>query len=178
MMLSDISLKDFIDVYFGDFSKAGGCTEEEQLRAASEMCMEYFSIVGGKNVSVQIAKRDKRLRISIRESVLDACEQLVSWGFASEALSVLESMGYKVDEAMLSDKIDQLRKMNAYTLKKMEEPVHEELTREHFIRERCFIMGHLKMHIDEHVFKAKEYAYLVRQVSDEIEELRQSVKKK
>lgn len=172
MKLGEISLKDFIDVYFGDFSVLDG-SEEEKLRQASDMCMEYFQIVGGKQVSVQVAKRDKILRIEMRGACLEVCERLLIMDEVSSAIAVMASMGYKVTDKEIRDKIANIRRMDAYALKKMEndKPESEELTREHFIRERCFIMGHLKMHIDEHVFKAKEYAYLVKQVSDEIESM-------
>lgn len=172
--LEEITLHDFVEVYFGDFSKLGEGSEEEQVKAAAELCMEYFSIVGGKQVSVQIAKRDKRLRIAMRGSLFDACEQMLSWGDTEGAISVMTAIGYKVSASAISTKIKNLRNTDAYALKKLEESEpSSELTREHFTRERCFIMSHLKMHIDDYTFKAKEYAYLVKQVSDEISLLKE-----
>ena len=169
MKLGDITLKDFLDVYFGDFSVLKG-TEEEKMKQASEMCMEYFQIVGGKQVAVQMLKRDKSLKIEMRGSVLEACERLILFGEIDSAIEVMKSMGYSVTKETIVDKINNIRNMDAYALKKMEEEdVSNELTREHFVKERCFIMGHLKMHIDERIFTAKEYAYLVKQVGDEVE---------
>lgn len=169
MRLDDIRLKDFLDVYFGDFSVLEG-TEEERMREASEMCMEYFQIVGGKQVALQMLKRDKVLKIEMRGSVLEACERLLLLGETDAAIEVIGSIGYRVTKENILEKIKNVRNMDAYALKKMdEEDVSNELTREHFVRERCFIMGHLKMHIDERVFSAKEYAYLVKQVGDEVE---------
>ena len=169
MGLGDIALKDFLDVYFGDFSVLEG-TEEERVKQASEMCMEYFQIVGGKQVAVQMLKRDKVLKIEMRGSVLEACEKLLLLDEPDAAIEVMRSMGYQVTRENIVEKIRNVRHMDAYALKKMEEEdVQGELTREHFVKERCFIMGHLKMHIDERVFTAKEYAYLVKQVGDEVE---------
>lgn len=169
--LDDISLRDFIDVYFGDFSKVGEGTQEEQMKAASEMCMEYFQIVGGKGVAVQVSRRDKQLKIQMRSDCLDACEKLLIMGEIDGAIQVMSAMGYEATKENIVSKIDNIRKMDAYALKKMEESEGEkvDITREHFTKERCFIMGHLKMHIDERVFTAKEYAYLVKQVGDEVE---------
>lgn len=169
MQLNDISLKDFLDIYFGNFSVLEG-TEEEKMKQASNLCMEYFQIVGGKQVAVQMLKRDKVLKIEMRESVLEACERLMLLDEAEAAIEVMKSMGYSVTKETIADKIKNIRNMDAYAMKKMEEEdVTSELTREHFVQERCFIMGHLKMHIDERVFTAKEYAYLVKQVGDEVE---------
>lgn len=170
MGLGDIALKDFLDVYFGDFSVLEG-TEEEKMKQASEMCMEYFQIVGGKQVAVQMLKRDKVLKIEMRGSVLEACEKLLLLDEPDAAIEVMRSMGYQVTRESIVEKIRNVRHMDAYALKKMEESEGEkvDITREHFTKERCFIMGHLKMHIDERVFTAKEYAYLVKQVGDEVE---------
>ena len=178
MKLEDISLRGFIDVYFGDFSILEG-TEEEKIKQASNLCMEYFQIVGGKNVAVQVMRRDKALRIEMRGACLEVCEKLIIMGEVNSAIGVMASMGYKVTAETIKEKIENIYKMDAYALKKMEseEPEKEEMTREHFIRERCFIMGHLKMHIDENVFRAKEYAYLVKQVSDEVEAMVKASKK-
>lgn len=177
MGLGDITLKDFLDVYFGDFTILEGTTEEK-VKQASDMCMEYFQIVGGKHVAVQMLKRDKTLKIEMRESVLEACERLILLGEMDAAIEVMKSMGYMVNDKSIAEKINTIRKMDAYALKKMEEEdVTTELSREHFVKERCFIMGHLKMHIDERVFTAKEYAYLVKQVGDEIEVMNKEAKK-
>lgn len=177
--LDDITLRDFIEVYFGDFSKVGEGTKEEQMKAASEMCMEYFQIVGGRNVAVQVARRDRQLKIQMRGDCLDACEKLLIMGEVDGAIQVMKAMGYEVTKENIVAKIDNVRKMDAYALKKMEETEGEkvELTREHFTKERCFIMGHLKMHINENVFTAKEYAYLVKQVGEEVEAMVKASKK-
>lgn len=177
--LETITLADFVDVFFGDTSKVGEGTEQEQIDAASRMCAEYMEIVGGKGVSIHVLKRDNALKIEMRKSLFDACKKLIALDDMEGAIVVMKSVGYSVNKDTILSKIDNLLKMDAYALKKMEheETPQEEVTREHFVRERVFIMGHLKMYIDDHVFRAKEYAYLVRQVSDEIEAMNKEAKK-
>lgn len=181
--LEDIKLGRFIDVYLGDIDKAvdGVYKERVKQEAAERMCQEYMMIVGGKSVASMLVKRNNVLKIEMRRTCLETCKMLASAGDIGAACEVMASMGYKVAknrEAVLK-KIESAMASDAYQLERMKqgEGEHEKPSREHFIKERVAVMGHLKMHIDEQVFTAKEYAYLVKQVSDEVDAMMRAVKK-
>ena len=52
------------------------------------------------------------------------------------------------------------------------------MDREYFTKERVSLMSHVKMHIDENTFSAKEYAYMVRRMCDDIDAMIRSTSKK
>lgn len=182
--LGTITLGRFIEVYMGDVMKAvDGDEPREVAEAAAEcMCMEYVGIVGGRGVASLLVRRNDVLKIQMRGVCFHAAERLLSEGYADDARAVLGAMGVSVSGGAdaVRDKIAGLRRMDEYRMRRME--VSEEgrkdavMDRDFFTRERVAVMGHLKMHIDEWVFKAKEYAYLVRQVSDEVERIGRRVK--
>lgn len=183
--LDTISLGRFIDVYLGDYSKSveGDYSEAEQRENAEKMCNEYSMIIGGRRMMALLARRNTALKLQMRLSCLAAGKALANAGFMEDARDVLASMGYKVachKEALLR-KIDSLESSDSYQLQRMTKEDNkrgEAVTREHFTRERVFLMSHLKMYIDEEVFKAKEYAYLLKQVNEELETMKKTINKK
>lgn len=180
--LDTIPLGRFIDVYLGDASKAveGEYSEAEQREAAERMCDAYMSIVGGKSLASLIVRRHQALKIQMRGSCLSLCKMFVEGGDLATACAIMLNLGYRVeaDKQKLLRKIDVVLSSDAYQLSKFSDKKEgEPLTRDHFIRERVAVMSHLKMYIDEAVFKAKEYAYLVKQVHDEIDSMMKSVKR-
>lgn len=178
--LDDITLGRFIEVYLGDIDKAveGEHTKEEKQEAAERMCAEYMMIVGGKSVASMLVKRNSALKIEMRGTCLKVCEQLAKMGQVGDACEIMATMGYKVNPGDVLRKIESIRASDAYQLDRMkrEEGDPVKPSREQFIKERVAVMAHLKMHIDEQVFKAKEYAYLVKQVSDEVEAMMKAYK--
>ena len=52
------------------------------------------------------------------------------------------------------------------------------MDREYFTKERVSLMSYVKMHIDESTFSAKEYAYMVRRMCDDIDAMIRSTSKK
>lgn len=182
--LDDITLGRFIDVYLGDFSKAsdGEASEEELKEAAVKMVQEYLEITGGASVQAMLCRRNEVLKMNMRSTCMGVCRMLALEGRLKEACEVLKSMGYSVkeDKNLILRKVETVLSTDAYRMKKMEqaEEGHKEMpTRDTFTKERVMVMAQMKMHIDENVFKAKEYAYLVRRVMDEVEGLKKQIKK-
>lgn len=180
--LDTITLGRFIDVYLGDTNKAveGEHTEEEKRLATEKMCYEYMEIVGGKSVLSVISKRNETLKIAMRATCLRECETLANVGDLDSALRILNTFGYRVkkDKEAILNKVKSILSSDSYKLAKMQGNESENtINRDSFIKERVAIMSHLKMHIDENVFKAKEYAYLVKQVNDEVESMMKNIKK-
>lgn len=180
--LDTIPLGRFIDVYLGDVDKAvdGGHSEEEKREAAESMCQEYMEIVGGKSVLALISHRNEALKIAMRATCLRECETLANVGDCDSACKIMKSLGYSVkcDKDAILTKIKSVLASDGYKLAKMQsKPTDSVVTRDSFTKERVAIMSHLKMHIDEYAFKAKEYAYMVKQVNDEIESMMKTVKK-
>lgn len=180
--LDTIPLGRFIDVYLGDINKAveGEHSEEETKAAAERLSHEYMEIVGGKSVAVLLSKRNEALKIAMRGAVLGECKSLVIAGMIEDACRLMKCIGYtlKPDKDALMKRIESVIASDGYKMAKMNDSKEvEPLSRDSFIKERVAIMSHLKMHIDENVFRAKEYAYLVKQVNDEVEAMMKTVKK-
>ena len=179
--LDTISLARFIDVFLGDFDKSveGEHTDKEKEKAAEKMCNEYMEIVGGKSVASLLVKRNNILKIEMRRACLDVCKMLASSGYTQDACAVFKSMGYSVADNKddIMNKANSIISSDAYQLEKIKPENSEPMTRDNFTKEKVAIMSHLKMYIDDNVFKAKEYAYLVKQVNNEIEAMMKTYKK-
>lgn len=187
--LDDIPLSLFVDMYLGDDSKAvkeGSHTPGETRRAARRMCGEYLSIVGGKSALWLIRRRSDWLDHHMRISSLEACLRLARLGDTAGARAVLERLGHRPAAAEgdgLAARAENLLSMERYALARLErasasrQPARE-ATREDFARERVAVMARVRMHIDPDVFKAREYAYLLRQVCDEAERQLKAARRK
>lgn len=179
--LDTISLSRFIDVFLGDINKAveGDYTENEKKDAAESMCHEYMSIVSGKSVASLLVKRNSILKIEMRRTCLEVCRILATAGYTADSCMVFKGLGYSVadNKDTILAKVESILASDSYQLDKLTAHDAEPMTRDSFTKEKVAIMAHLKMYIDDNVFKAKEYAYLVKQVNDEIEAMMKTYKK-
>lgn len=186
--LDKIPLSRFIDVFLGDMDKVspeGEYSREEKEKAAERLCNEYLSIVGGKSVSAHIGKRNDVLKIQMRLSCLGKCTMLMKMGEWETVNEVLSVLGYRFkseEHDRMRARIESVMASDKYRLAKlMESPTTSAKTkmdREYFVRERVAVMSHVKMYIDEDVFSAKEYAYLVRNMCEEMDAMVRATKKK
>ena len=179
--LNEITLSRFIEVYLGDVSKTvkeGECSEREQREAAARLCALYLSIVGGRSLLAQISRRDEMLRSQMRLSCLEACRRLSEAGDWAGVRGVMGALGYTFGEGereRMMRKLDSVEASAKYRLDKLRAAEEQagknavKADRDYFTRERVAVMAHMKMHIDPDVFKAGEYAWMVRRMCDELE---------
>ena len=179
--MNEITLSRFIDVYLGDVSKAvkeGKCGKAEQREAAARLCARYLSIVGGRSLLAQISRRDEMLRAQMRLSCLEACRRLSACGDWAGVRQVMGALGYTFapgERERMMKKLDSVEASAKYRLDKLRAAEEQsgknavKADRDYFTRERVAVMAHMKMHIDPDVFKAGEYAWMVRRMCDELE---------
>lgn len=181
--MNEIILSRFIDVYLGDTDKVvreGTCSKEEQEEAAARLCMQYVSIVGGRSVLAQISRRNEMLGLQMRLVCLGACRRLARLGRWDNVHGILLELGYRFDGkdcgGMLR-KVDSVEASCKYRLERMRisDGAHKagasKPGRDYFTRERVAVMAHMKMHIDPDVFTAAEYAWMVRRMCDELQQV-------
>lgn len=186
--LGKICLSRFIDIFLGDIDKvvqSGKYSTKEKVLAAEKLCNEYLTIIGGKSVIAQINRRDEVLKIQIRLNCFAICEGLISSGSWDDVVDIMGELGYRFktnEHEKIKKRINSVSASDKYRLAKLQEKTADigkkQMDREYFTKERVSLMSHVKMHIDENVFSAKEYAYMVRRMCDEIEAMIRSTSKK
>ena len=187
--LGKITLARFIEVYCGDLDKvveSGMYGQKEKEEAAFQLCNEYLSIVGGSSAIAQINRRDRMLRLQMRLQCLSCCKVMMAYGDMDSVCRTLKSLGYVFkpeQKAIIGKKIESLMAADKFRLERMRSipvKIHDkDINRDYFVKERVAVMAWAKMYIDENVFTAKEYAYLVKRMCDELEYInRQNRKKK
>lgn len=175
--LETITLADFLCVYLGEPHKAireGNATDEQAAEAAIELVSRYSEIVGGASSRSLLSQRDEMRRMEMRITALKAAEALAASGAKKEAVEVLQILGIKASEKNVQASARQNiarseMQMAKIRAKDVTSRQKETADAEYFTRERVAVMRWAKMRIDPQVFTAAEYAYLVREMSDEAE---------
>lgn len=187
MDLGELTLARFIDIFLGDVDKVvkdgtSEHTESDRMAAAEKLCNDYMVIVGGKSVLSVIARRGELLKLQMRETCLNAARRLAVMGEWDGAMEIMGNLGYRVKPEQLMGKIKSVQASGRYRMAKLQDGMKEKegvrMDREYFTRERVSVMSHTKMYIDEHTFTAKEYAYMVKMMCDEIDNMMRSMGKK
>lgn len=186
--LDKMPLSRFIDVFLGDMDKVvikGRYSQEEKVKASEKLCNEYLSIIGGKSVVSHINKRNEVLKIHMRMCCLESASRFIVMGEWDEVRNIMAALGYSFksgEHDRMRTRIESVMASDKYRLAKLQElsdnSMSAKMDREYFTRERVSVMSHVKMHIDENTFSAKEYAYLVRNMCEEIDAMIRSTKKK
>lgn len=186
--LDKISLSRFIDIFLGDIDKVivkGQYSQKEKEEAYEKLCNEYFSIIGGKSVVSHINKRNEILKIHMRMCCFERCSLFMELGEWDVVRNIMDALGYRFkdnEHDKMRSRIESVSASDKYRLAKLQEHSDNsgriKMDREYFIRERVAVMSHIKMHIDENTFSAKEYAYLVKNMCEEIDAMIRSTKKK
>lgn len=186
--LEKIPLSRFIDVFLGDIDKVvvnGNHSREEKENASEKLCNEYLYIIGGKSVVSHINKRNEILKIHMRMCCLEMASRFIIMEEWDKAKDIMGALGYsfKSDEHdRMRSRIESVIASDKYRIAKLQKSLDNsgkiKMNREYFTREKVSVMSHVKMYIDEDVFSAKEYAYMVRNMCDEIDAMIRSIKKK
>ena len=113
---------------------------------------------------------------------MTACENLMLLNNWKGVCDTLLTLGYSVKESdheKMKLRVQTLKSKAEYDLSKEKEDdkPKEKPTKDMFTKERVTIMKYNKMQIDPKVITAGEYAWLVRQTCEEIEELNRKHKK-
>lgn len=186
--LDRISLRRFIDVFCGDSDAVceGNYSEEEKKKAVSGLVNEYMSIVGKKGILAEVSKKNEIIGLMIKMGLMNACRYLVEEKEWETACSVLDDMGYKLaqeDHDKILNRIEAILSNSRFRMDKImaEKPDNKKsavMDRDYFVRERVVVMQHFNMHVDPDAFSAKEYAYMVKRMCDEVDFRLKALKKK
>lgn len=178
--INEIPLSVFIEVYTNDNHQVKFDIPTEE--AVGKVVSQYISIVGNKQLSAEIVNVNRRINLALMVDCMTACENLIIIGNWKGVCDVLLSLGYSVsvdDHDKIRQRVNTLKLKANYDLskEKFDEKPKEKTTKEQFTRERVSIMKYNKMQIDPRVMTAGEYAWLVKQTCDEIEEFNRKNKK-
>lgn len=185
--LNKITLSNFIDIFLGDTDKVvvrGQYSQKEKEEASEKLCNEYLSIVGGKSMQTLINRRNEILKIHMRMCCFERCSLFMELGEWDDVRNIMDALGYSFkdnEHDKIRSRIESVSASDKYRLAKLQEHSDNfgrtnKMDREYFIRERVAVMSHIKMHIDENTFSAKEYAYLVKNMCEEIDAMIRSTK--
>lgn len=178
--INELPLNVFIEVYTNE--NHGVSFDIPTDKAVSKVVGDYMAIVGGKQIASEIVNANRRMNLVLMVECMTACENLMLLGRWEGVCEVLLKLGYSLKEAdqdKIRQRVQTLKSKAEYDLskEKTEDKPKERPTKESFTKERVTIMKYNKMQIDTKTITAGEYAWLVRQTCEEIEELNRKHKK-
>lgn len=178
--IDEIPLSVFIEVYTNENHQVKFDIPTEE--AVGKVVSQYMSIVGGKHIAAEVVNANRRINLALMVDCMTACENLIIMGNWKGVCDVLLSLGYSLkvdDHDKIRQRVQTLKVKAEYDLskEKSEDKPKEKPTKEQFTKERVTIMKYNKMQIDPKVMTAGEYAWLVKQTCEEIEELNRKQKK-
>lgn len=181
--LETISLANFINVFIGEYNYAGENEDDKALSVASEkMIAEYIEVIGGKSVQKEIYSLNEDLNNKIKSTLMDNCEILMQFEEWSAVSVILSNMGYSIlpeDKEKIKRRIMSIKATCALKNRPKEAKIKDKkVDKDYFIQERSLLMSHYKMYIDPNIYRAKEYAYLVKNFTDEIKAIKSISHKK
>lgn len=178
--INELPLNVFIEVYTNENNNIEFDIEKDA--AMKKVITDYMNIVGGKQIASEIVNMNRSLNLALMVDCMTACENLMLLNKWKEVCDVLLSLGYSLKESdkdKIKSRVKALKAKAEYDLstERKDEKKAEKPTKEAFTKERVTIMKYNKMQIDTHTITAAEYAYLVKQTCEEIEELNRKHKK-
>lgn len=178
--INELPLSVFIEVYTNE--NHGVSFDIPTDEAVMKVVGEYMAIVGGKQIAAEVVNSNRVLNLAMMVDCMTICENLIMLERWKCVCEVLMGYGYSLKEGehdKIRLRVQTLKAKAEYDLskEKNEEKPKERPTKEQFTKERVTIMKYNKMQIDPKVITAAEYAWLVRQTCEEIEELNRKHKK-
>lgn len=176
MTLDNISLKNFIQVYNGDLSSIN-----EDKILSSKLIEEYISIVGGASVAADLTRRNERLNLNCYLNIMHCCENLINMGDLESVSAILKEIGYSAKGEAVKARVTALTASYRFKLDRLNASIKDEPEKydnDFFAKEIAAVSVHYKMTIDKEKLSAKEYAYIVKAMSEEIRELNNKLKRK
>ena len=182
--LDKIPLDIFIDVFLGEKRKLiiGGNHSEEELESQSSMLIsEYIEIVGGASVSGEILKKSNLINLHIKVECMRIAELMANRGEWDEVVNILRSFGYQLfpsEHEKIRKRISAIMSQSRYLIesynsnsKKTEEQSFK-MDKNYFARERVMVMAHFGMQIRKNEITAKEYAFMVKRMCDDVKSIK------
>lgn len=178
--INEIPLSVFIEVFTNENHNVTFDLPTDE--AVRKVTTEYMNIVGGKQVSAEVVNGNRKLNLVLMVECMVACENLMMLNRWKDVCEVLLSLGYSLKESVqerIRQRVQTLKSKAEYDLSREEQAdkPKEKPSKEAFVRERVTIMKYNKMQIDPKTMMAGEYAWLVKQTCDEIEELNRKHRK-
>ena len=178
--INELPLSVFIEVYTNENHKVKFDIPND--KAVPKVVGDYMAIVGGKQLMAEVVNSNRKLNLALMVDCMTACENLMLLNNWKGVCSVLLTLGYSLkesDQEKIKQRVQTLKSKAEYDLSKEkdDDKPKEKPTKDMFTKERVTIMKYNKMQIDPKVITAGEYAWLVRQTCEEIEELNRKHKK-
>lgn len=178
--IHELPLNVFIEVYTNE--NHGVTFDMPTEQAVAKVVGEYMNIVGGRQIAAEVVNFNRRLNLSLMVDCMTGCENLMMMGRWESVCDVLLSLGYSVkadDHERMKQRVRTLKSKAEYDLSReaREDNAKERPTKEQFTKERVVVMKYNKMQIDPKKMTAGEYAWLLKQTCDEIEELNRKHRK-
>ena len=183
--INEIPLSVFIEVYTNENNDIEFDVPKEE--AVAKVITEYMNIVGGKQIASEVINANRVLNLTMLVQCMNVCDNLILLGKWKEVCGVLDVLGFRLKEdehEKIKTRVKALLAKAEYDLSKEEKEragrkdEYKKPTKEQFTKERVSIMKYNKMQIDINTMTAGEYAWLVKQTCDEIEELNKIHNKK
>ena len=186
--LDKIPLDIFIDVFTGEKEKLvidGEHSEDEIEQQAELLFAEYIGIVGGASLLAEISKKNNLINLYIKVECMKAIESMINNKEWEDAAHVLSEFGFKYfpsEHDKIRKKVSSILSMSLYMIERSEnkEPgdSSSKMDRDYFVRERVAVMSHYGMQIRKNDISAKEYAFMVKTMCEDVKSMGKSLKRK
>ena len=179
--LDKIPLDTFIDVFTGDKSKLiikGRHSDEELSEQSEKLVTEYVEIIGGASFLSEMSKRNSIINLHIKIECMKIVEVMIAnndWEYAAEALSRLGFPYPSSEHDKIRKKAASILSMSKYMLERInarEKPESAvKMDKNYFVRERVALMAHYGMHLRKNEISAKQYAFMVKRMCEDIKSM-------
>lgn len=182
--LDKIPLDTFIDVFLGDASKLiinGNHTEKELSDQYDKLVTEYIEIVGGGSILAEIYKKSNLINLQIKIECMKAAQIMIKNKKWKELSDMLSKFGYNLipsEHDKIVKRVTSILSTSKYMLEKEENKERPDnlskMDRNYFVRERVMVMSHFGMQIQKNIISAKEYAFMVKRMCEDIKSIKNS----
>lgn len=179
--LDKIPLDIFIDVFTGDKSKLiieGKHSDEELSEQSEKLITEYVEIIGGASFLSEMSKRNNIINLHIKIECMKGVEVMIKNNDWEAATRILSDFGFKYspsDHDNIRKKATSILSMSKYLLERAnarEKPENaSKMDKNYFVRERVAVMSHYGMQIRKNEISAKEYAFMVKRMCEDIKSM-------
>lgn len=185
--LDKIPLDTFIDVFLGDTNKLiieGDHTEKELSDQYDKLVTEYIEIIGGTSILAEIYKKSNLINLQIKIECMKAAQIMIKNKQWEEVVGMLSKFGYNLfpsDHDKIIKRVASILSTSKYMLEKAEKTENPDnsskMDRNYFVRERIMVMSHFGMQIQKNIISAKEYAFMVKRMCEDIKSIKSSRRK-
>lgn len=180
--LDKIPLDVFIDVFVGEKDKLvidGNHTDEEIENQAAKLISEYVEIVGGASIMTEISKKNKLINLGIKVECMKIVETMTQNGEWENAVGILKTFGYQFfpsEHEKIRKRIFAILSQSQYMIEcannKDSAKPSSRMDRNYFAQERVMVMSHFGMQIRKNEITAKEYAFMVKRMCDDVKSIK------